>query len=53
VTPLTSPEPNKKPRIDGLDDPIIREVTPAQLTLCSTSHTTLALSTQVSQSYCS
>ncbi|CAM4566825.1 unnamed protein product [Leuciscus chuanchicus] len=46
VTPLTSPEPNKKPRIEGLDDPIVREVTPAQLTLCSTSHTTLALSTQ-------
>ncbi|XP_042578218.1 6-phosphofructo-2-kinase/fructose-2,6-bisphosphatase 3 isoform X3 [Cyprinus carpio] len=46
VTPLTSPEPNKKPRIEGLDDPILREVTPAQLTLCSASHTTLALSTQ-------
>uniref|UniRef100_A0A8C1K202 6-phosphofructo-2-kinase/fructose-2,6-biphosphatase 3 n=1 Tax=Cyprinus carpio TaxID=7962 RepID=A0A8C1K202_CYPCA len=52
VTPLTSPEPNKKPRIEGLDDPILREVTPAQLTLCSASHTTLALSTQVSHSYC-
>uniref|UniRef100_A0A8C2BIR2 6-phosphofructo-2-kinase/fructose-2,6-biphosphatase 3 n=1 Tax=Cyprinus carpio TaxID=7962 RepID=A0A8C2BIR2_CYPCA len=52
VTPLTSPEPNKKPRIEGLDDPILREVTPAQLTMCSASHTTLALSTQVSHSYC-
>uniref|UniRef100_A0A8C1F8E9 6-phosphofructo-2-kinase/fructose-2,6-biphosphatase 3 n=1 Tax=Cyprinus carpio carpio TaxID=630221 RepID=A0A8C1F8E9_CYPCA len=52
VTPLTSPEPNKKPRIEGLDDTIIREVTPTQLTLCTASHTTLALSTQVSHSYC-
>uniref|UniRef100_A0A673IIV7 6-phosphofructo-2-kinase/fructose-2,6-bisphosphatase 3-like n=1 Tax=Sinocyclocheilus rhinocerous TaxID=307959 RepID=A0A673IIV7_9TELE len=51
VTPLTSPEPNKKPRIEGLDDTIVREVTPTQLTLCSTSHTTLALSTQVSHRY--
>uniref|UniRef100_A0A671NV78 6-phosphofructo-2-kinase/fructose-2,6-bisphosphatase 3-like n=1 Tax=Sinocyclocheilus anshuiensis TaxID=1608454 RepID=A0A671NV78_9TELE len=52
VTPLTSPEPNKKPRIEGLDDTIVREVTPTQLTLCSTSHTTLTLSTQVSHRYC-
>uniref|UniRef100_A0A671NYQ6 6-phosphofructo-2-kinase/fructose-2,6-bisphosphatase 3-like n=1 Tax=Sinocyclocheilus anshuiensis TaxID=1608454 RepID=A0A671NYQ6_9TELE len=47
-----SPEPNKKPRIEGLDDTIVREVTPTQLTLCSTSHTTLTLSTQVSHRYC-
>ncbi|XP_056604562.1 6-phosphofructo-2-kinase/fructose-2,6-bisphosphatase 3 isoform X2 [Triplophysa dalaica] len=45
VTPLTSPEPNKKPRMEGLDESI-REMSPVPFSLCSTSHTTLTLSTQ-------
>nr|XP_046153267.1 6-phosphofructo-2-kinase/fructose-2,6-bisphosphatase 3-like isoform X1 [Oncorhynchus gorbuscha] len=42
VTPLTSPEPNiKKPRIDGLDEPL-QELPPSPMSLCTPSHLTLA-----------
>uniref|UniRef100_A0A8B9H986 6-phosphofructo-2-kinase/fructose-2,6-biphosphatase 3 n=1 Tax=Astyanax mexicanus TaxID=7994 RepID=A0A8B9H986_ASTMX len=47
VTPLTSHEPTKKPRIDTLDDPTIPELTPAPLTFCATTNSSIALTTQV------
>ncbi|XP_007235038.2 6-phosphofructo-2-kinase/fructose-2,6-bisphosphatase 3 isoform X3 [Astyanax mexicanus] len=46
VTPLTSHEPTKKPRIDALDDPTIPELTPAPLTFCATTNSSIALTTQ-------
>ncbi|KAI1888071.1 hypothetical protein AGOR_G00181270 [Albula goreensis] len=46
VTPLTSPEPTKKPRFDMLDDHIIPEVTRTTLSRCATSPLPLTLSAQ-------
>ncbi|XP_066524393.1 6-phosphofructo-2-kinase/fructose-2,6-bisphosphatase 3 isoform X1 [Hoplias malabaricus] len=44
VTPLSSHEPTKKPRIDSLEDPTIPELTPAPLTFCANG--SIALATQ-------
>ena len=52
MTPLTSHEPTKKPRIDALDDPTIPELTPAPLTFCATTNGSLALTTQVPMALC-
>ncbi|KAM9467979.1 6-phosphofructo-2-kinase/fructose-2,6-bisphosphatase 3 [Clarias gariepinus] len=46
ITPLTSHEPTKKPRIDNLDDAAIPELTPAPLSFCASANSSLALSTQ-------
>ncbi|GAA6097878.1 6-phosphofructo-2-kinase/fructose-2,6-bisphosphatase 3 isoform X4 [Tachysurus ichikawai] len=46
VTPLTSHEPTKKPRIDSLDDTAIPELAPAPMSFCASANNSLALSTQ-------
>uniref|UniRef100_A0AAY4EN57 6-phosphofructo-2-kinase domain-containing protein n=1 Tax=Denticeps clupeoides TaxID=299321 RepID=A0AAY4EN57_9TELE len=48
VTPLTSPEPLKKPRIDGLEESIIPETVPKTLSLCAAAHLPLAMASPVS-----
>lgn len=47
MTPLTSHEPTKKPRIDSLDDTAIPELAPAPMSFCASANNSLALSTQV------
>ncbi|XP_028810345.1 6-phosphofructo-2-kinase/fructose-2,6-bisphosphatase 3 isoform X4 [Denticeps clupeoides] len=47
VTPLTSPEPLKKPRIDGLEESIIPETVPKTLSLCAAAHLPLAMASPV------
>ncbi|XP_062852737.1 6-phosphofructo-2-kinase/fructose-2,6-bisphosphatase 3 isoform X1 [Trichomycterus rosablanca] len=46
VTPLTSHEPTKKLRMEGLDDPSIPELTPAPLPFCASANNSITLSTQ-------
>ncbi|XP_053544339.1 6-phosphofructo-2-kinase/fructose-2,6-bisphosphatase 3 isoform X2 [Ictalurus punctatus] len=46
VTPLTSHEPTKRPRMDSLDDAAIPELTPAPMSFCASATNPLALSTQ-------
>uniref|UniRef100_A0A8D0CLP7 6-phosphofructo-2-kinase/fructose-2,6-biphosphatase 3 n=1 Tax=Scleropages formosus TaxID=113540 RepID=A0A8D0CLP7_SCLFO len=48
ITPLTSPEPTKKSRFEGIDDQSIPEASPASLSLCMVPQLSAVLSTPVS-----
>ncbi|KPP57875.1 hypothetical protein Z043_124352, partial [Scleropages formosus] len=45
ITPLTSPEPTKKSRFEGIDDQSIPEASPASLSLCMVPQLSAVLST--------